>query len=88
MELVSNTNFYIPQISYRNLKYLTKMEYSSKPLLLPNVIEEDIVGITKAINKKLGMSKFLFYGAPGSGKTESAYQIARMLKKYNQSIGI
>lgn len=87
MELVSNTNFYIPQISYRNLKYLTKMEYSSKPLLLPNVIEEDIVGITKAINKKLGMSKFLFYGAPGSGKTESAYQIARMLNRDILSIG-
>ena len=31
MELISNTNFYIPQISYRNLKYLTKMEYSLVP---------------------------------------------------------
>lgn len=81
MELVSNTNYYVPQTSYRNLKYLTKMEYSSKPLLLPNVLEEDVVGISKTINKKLGLSKFLFYGAPGSGKTESAYQIARMLNR-------
>ena len=81
MELVSNTNYYVPQTSYRNLKYLTKMEYSSKPLLLPNALEEDVVGISKTINKKLGLSKFLFYGAPGSGKTESAYQIARMLNR-------
>lgn len=81
MELVSNTNYYVPQTSYRNLKYLTKMEYSSKPLLLPNALEEDVVGISKSINKKLGLSKFLFYGAPGSGKTESAYQIARMLNR-------
>ena len=81
MELVSNTNYYVPQTSYRNLKYLTKMEYSSKPLLLPNALEEDVVGISKTINKKLGLSKFLFYGAPGSGKTESAYKIARMLNR-------
>jgi len=81
MELVSNTNYYVPQTSYRNLRYLTKMEYSSKPLLLPNALEEDVVGISKTINKKLGLSKFLFYGAPGSGKTESAYQIARMLNR-------
>ena len=81
MELVSNTNYYVPQTSYRNLKYLTKMEYSSKPLLLPNALEEDVVGISKTINKKLGLSKFLFYGAPGSGKTESVYQIARMLNR-------
>ena len=38
MELVSNTNYYVPQTSYRNLRYLTKMEYSSKPLLLPNAL--------------------------------------------------
>lgn len=87
MELISNTNYYIPQIGYKNLKYLTKIEYSSRPLLLPNVIEEDILGITKAISRKLGMSKFLFYGAPGSGKTESAYQIARMLNRDILSIG-
>ena len=27
------------------------------------------------------MSKFLFFGAPGSGKTESVYQIARLLSR-------
>ena len=81
MKLVSNANFYVPQHSYKNLKYLRKLEYSTKPLLLPNIIEEDIIGITRAIANKSGLSKFLFYGEPGSGKTESAYQIARLLNR-------
>ena len=81
MELISNVNFYVPQHSYKNLKYLRKLDYSSKPLLLPNIIEEDVIGITRAIANKSGLSKFLFYGEPGSGKTESAYQIARLINR-------
>jgi SpoVK/Ycf46/Vps4 family AAA+-type ATPase len=81
MELISNSNFYIPQTHFRNLRFLRKIEYSSKPLLLPNVIEEDVLGITRAINNKTGLSKFLFYGAPGTGKTETVYQIARILNR-------
>ena len=87
MELISNTNYYTPQTSYSNLKFLAKVDYSSKPLFLPNVIEEDVMGITRTINQKKGLSKFLFFGAPGSGKTESAYQIARMLSRDILSIG-
>lgn len=81
MELISSANFYIPQSSYKNLRFLRKVEYSTKPLLLPTIIEEDIIGITKAIQNKSGVSKFLFYGAPGSGKTESSFQIARLLNR-------
>ncbi|MCI8286871.1 MAG: AAA family ATPase [Lachnospiraceae bacterium] len=81
MDLVSNANVYIPQASYRNLQFLEKIEYSSNPLMLPNVIEEDVIGIARAIKNKTGMSKFLFHGAPGTGKTESAFQIARLLER-------
>ena len=81
MELISSANFYVPQSSYKNLRFLQKMEYSSKPLLLPAGIEEDVLGITRAISNKTGLSKFLFYGAPGSGKTETVYQIARILNR-------
>lgn len=81
MDLVSNANVYIPQASYRNLQFLEKLEYSSNPLMLPNIIEEDIIGIARAIKNKTGMSKFLFHGAPGTGKTESAFQIARLLER-------
>lgn len=82
MELVSNASFYVPQASnYRNMRFLRKLEYSSQPLILPDAIEEDVIGITKAISKKSGLSKFLFFGAPGTGKTESVYQIARLLNR-------
>ncbi len=81
MDLVSNANVYIPQANYRNLQFLEKLEYSSNPLMLPNIIEEDVIGIARAIRNKTGMSKFLFYGAPGTGKTESAFQIARLLER-------
>lgn len=79
MELISTANFYVPQASYRNLNYLRKVNYSTKPLILPDAIEQDVIGITRAISNKAGLSKFLFYGKPGTGKTESAYQIARIL---------
>ena len=81
MELSSSANFYVPQSNYKNLRFLNKVEYSSKPLILPSIIEEDILGITRAISKKAGLSKFLFYGAPGSGKTETVFQIARILNR-------
>ena len=79
MELISTANFYVPQASYKNLNYLRKMNYSTKPLILPDAIEQDVIGVTRAISNKAGLSKFLFYGKPGTGKTESAYQIARIL---------
>lgn len=82
MDLISSTDYYVPQsVNYSNLQFLRKIEYSSKPLLLPDGIEEDIMGITRSIHNKTGMSKFLFYGSPGTGKTEAAYQIARMLNR-------
>ncbi len=81
MELISSANFYVPQSNYKNLRFLKKVEYSSSPLLLPNIIEEDVLGITKAISNRTGLSKFLFYGAPGSGKTETVFQIARILNR-------
>ena len=79
MELVSSANYYVPQNTYKNLRFLTKDSPSTKPLLLPEAIEEDVLGIARSISEKSGLSKFLLYGAPGTGKTESAYQIARIL---------
>ena len=81
MDLISNANVYIPQSNYTNFQYLEKREYSSNSLFLPDAIEEDVVGIVRAIQGRTGMSKFLFGGKPGSGKTESAYQIARLLNR-------
>lgn len=81
MELISSSNFYVPQTNYQNLRFLKKVEYSSRQLLLPAIIEEDVIGITRAISNRSGLSKFLFYGLPGTGKTETAFQIARILNR-------
>lgn len=81
MDLISTTNYYIPQNNYNNLIFLKKIDYKNKTLLLPDSIKEDILGIVRAANGKISISKVLFYGAPGTGKTESAYQIARLLDR-------
>ncbi len=81
MDLISTTNYYTPQANYKNFHYLKKVVFKNKPLLLPELIKNDILGLVRAIDKKMEISKILFYGNPGSGKTESAYQIARLLNR-------
>lgn len=81
MDLISTTNYYVPQANYKNFHYLKKVVFKNKPLLLPELIKDDILGLVRAIDRKLDISKILFYGNPGSGKTESAYQIARLLNR-------
>lgn len=79
MDLISTTNYYVPQANYKNYQYLRKITFNNKPLLLPELIKNDVLGLVRAIDKGMGINKILFYGNPGSGKTESAYQIARLL---------
>lgn len=88
MDLISTTNFYTPQNNYKNLNFLKKDIFSNKPLFLPDLIKEDILGIVRSVNSKISVSKVLFYGAPGSGKTESAHQIARLLNRDLLSVNI
>lgn len=81
MEMISTVDYYYPQAAYKNLNYLKKVDYSVNQLILPSSIEQDVIGITRAIHNKAGLNKFLFYGKPGTGKTECAYQIARILQR-------
>lgn len=81
MELISTADYYVPQTSYKNLEYLKKCSYNDKPLSLPDTIYEDVMGLVRSVNKELPISKTLFYGAPGSGKTECAFQVARLLNR-------
>ena len=39
------------------------------------------MGVVKAISHNVGLNKFLFQGAPGTGKTEAAKQLARILER-------
>ena len=60
MELVSNVSFYVPQSNYHNLHFLRKVEYSTQPLILPDVIEEDVIGITRRLAKSQDCPSFCF----------------------------
>ncbi|RSX54073.1 AAA family ATPase [Bifidobacterium goeldii] len=51
------------------------------PLPLPDAIRDDLRGIINAVGNAFGVNRFLFQGAPGTGKTESAKQMARILSR-------
>lgn len=80
MALLSDTNTFIPQ-SNNNSPFFEKVQCSSSPLPLPEKIKDDVLGIVNAIGHNIGVNKFLFEGAPGSGKTETVKQIARILNR-------
>lgn len=81
MALMSNTNTFVPQINDNDSSFFRRVEYGSDSLPLPEAIKDDVVGIVNAIGHNAGINKFLFEGAPGTGKTETAKQIARILER-------
>ncbi len=81
MTLLSDNSFFVPQISENEFTYLNKVNFSSAPLPLPEIIEKDVIGIINSITKNVGVNKFLFYGKPGTGKTETVKQISRILNR-------
>ncbi|MEA4821698.1 MAG: ATP-binding protein [Anaerorhabdus sp.] len=81
MALMSNTNTFVPQASQMKSSFFRKIDSNSSSLPLPQQIKDDIVGIINAIGHNVGVNKFLFEGAPGTGKTETVKQIARILDR-------
>lgn len=81
MTLLSDANTFVPQEKEKEFTYLKKINQSLEPLPLPNIIKDDILGIVNAVGHNVGVNKFLFVGAPGTGKTETAKQIARILDR-------
>lgn len=81
MSLITDADSFVPQNYENNYKYLVKVEPSNKSLPLPKSISSDIIGIINAISKNIEMNKFLFYGAPGTGKTETAKHMSRILNR-------
>jgi SpoVK/Ycf46/Vps4 family AAA+-type ATPase len=81
MALLSNANTFVPQGDECELSYFIKIEPSNTALPLPEKIKDDINGIINAIHHNVGINKFLFEGAPGTGKTETVKQLARILKR-------
>lgn len=81
MALLSNANTFVPQFNENNSQFLEKLSPSNESLPLPELIQNDIIGVINAIGHNVGVNKFLFQGAPGTGKTESVKQIARILNR-------
>lgn len=81
MALLSNTNTFVPQINENELTFVKKIGVGGSPLPLPEEIKSDIIGIINAAGHGIGVNKFLFQGAPGTGKTETVKHIARILDR-------
>ncbi len=80
MGLISESNLYVPQASDFESEFLKQIDVREmQPLNLPTEISNDIKGIMNAIRHNIGINKFLFEGLPGSGKTEAAKHVARLL---------
>lgn len=81
MSLISNVNMFKPQSISFESQFFKKVALDGPSLFLPSSIMADIKGIMNAVNHHVGVNKFLFEGAPGTGKTESAKQVARLLQR-------
>ncbi|MFA6518630.1 MAG: ATP-binding protein [Candidatus Shapirobacteria bacterium] len=82
MALLSGTNTFVPQNNEYNSSFFTKVNLTNgNSFPLPILIKNDIVGVINSINHNAGVNKFLFEGDPGTGKTETAKQIARILER-------
>lgn len=82
MGLIAESNLYTPQASDFESEFLKQLDTRGmEPLNLPIEISDDIKGIINAVNHKIGINKFLFEGMPGSGKTEAAKHVARLLDR-------
>lgn len=86
MALLSNANTFVPQFNENESSFFEKMISSNEPLPLPNDIQQDIMGVINAISHNAGINKFLFHGAPGTGKTETVKQLSRILEREIYSV--
>ncbi len=80
MALLSGANTFVPQDQAESSPFFTKINTSvTGSLPLPTAIMSNVVGIINSVSHNIGVNKFLFEGKPGTGKTETVKQIARLL---------
>lgn len=81
MALLSDTNTFVPQMGEESSVFFKKVEKTNVSIPIPEKIKESILGIINAVGHNAGVNKFLFEGPPGTGKTETVKQIARILDR-------
>ena len=80
--LLSELPTFSPQTLEVSSECLEQLDTTElEPLHLPLEIMNDIGSILSAVKRNICINKFLFMGEPGTGKTEAAKQIARLLKR-------
>lgn len=81
MALLSDANTFSPQMDANKHMFFKIIDVNTDPLPLPDSIKDSVLGIVNAVGHNAGVNKFLFEGPPGTGKTETAKQIARILER-------
>lgn len=81
ISLLSNVNTFVPQMENHESAFFEKINTSVGSLLFPDAIMQDLFGVVNAIGHHVGVNKFLFQGAPGTGKTEAVKQLANILER-------
>lgn len=84
LSLIRATPAWVPQESQGEdiqTFFFEKVGLPTSPLYLPKTLQKDFFGVGNAIQRNMGVNRFLFYGEPGTGKTEAAKELARLLKR-------
>lgn len=81
MSLLSDVNTFVPQMTESVSPFFERMDVREDMLLMPDAITNDLLGVVHAVERRIGIHKFLFQGMPGTGKTEAVKQLARILNR-------
>lgn len=84
MDLICDVNSIVPQAISETESFLmpiSPLDAEKTGLRLPDAIIRDVEGVVHAMRNGVGVNRFLFYGSPGTGKTEAARLVAGMLHR-------